>query len=116
MNIQIFGTAKSRDTQKAQRFFKERRIPFQYVDLKTKEMSRGELLSVIKAVGSIDGVVDENAKDRDALALFRYTIEENRLDFLLCNQQLLLLPVVRDGRNATVGYEPDVWKSWEQGA
>jgi glutaredoxin len=43
MNIQIFGTSKCQDTRKAQRFFKERGIPFQYVDLAVKGLSKGEL-------------------------------------------------------------------------
>ena len=53
MNIQIFGTKKSNDTRKAQRYFKERRIPFQFVDLREKEMSPGELKSVMQAVGGL---------------------------------------------------------------
>ena len=54
MNIQIFGTKKSFDTKKAQRYFKERRVKFQFIDLKEKGMSKGELESVARAVGGID--------------------------------------------------------------
>ena len=69
MNIQIFGTKKSFDTKKAQRWFKERRIKFQFVDLHEKEMSKGELASVMQAAGGIGGLIDPKAKDRDAVAL-----------------------------------------------
>lgn len=113
MNIQIFGTKKSFDTKKAQRYFKERRIKFQFIDLKEKEMSKGELQSVMRAVGGIDVVVDENAKDQDTVALIKYLAESQKFDKLLENQQVLREPIVRNGRQATVGYQPDVWSGWE---
>lgn len=113
MNIQIFGTKKSFDTKKAQRYFKERRIKFQFIDLKEKEMSKGELQSVMRAVGRIDAVVDENAKDQDTVALIKYLAESQKFDKLLENQQVLREPIVRNGRQATVGYQPDVWGGWE---
>lgn len=113
MNIQIFGTKKSFDTKKAQRYFKERRIKVQFIDLKEKEMSKGELQSVMRAVGGIDAVVDENAKDQDTVALITYLAESQKFDKLLENQQILREPIVRNGQKATVGYCPDVWKTWE---
>lgn len=113
MNIQIFGTKKSFDTKKAQRYFKERRIKFQFIDLKEKEMSKGELQSVMRAVGGIDVVVDENAKDQDTVALIKYLAESQKFDKLLENQQVLREPIVRNGKQATVGYQPDVWGGWE---
>lgn len=113
MNIQIFGTKKSFDTKKAQRYFKERRIKFQFIDLKEKEMSKGELQSVMRAVGGIDVVVDENAKDQDTVALIKYLAESQKFDKLLENQQVLREPIVRNGKRATVGYQPDVWGGWE---
>ena len=113
MNIQIFGTKKSFDTKKAQRYFKERRIKFQFIDLKEKEMSKGELQSVMRAVGGIDVVVDENAKEQDTVALIKYLAESQKFDKLLENQQVLREPIVRNGRQATVGYQPDVWGGWE---
>ena len=91
MNIQIFGTSKCFDTKKAQRYFKERGIKFQMIDLKEKEMSRGEFENVARALGGWEKLVDPNAKDK----------------------QLFLTPIVRNGRKATVGYQPDVWKTWE---
>ena len=96
MNIQIFGTSKCFDTKKAQRYFKERSIKFQMIDLKEKEMSRGEFENVARALGGWEKLVDPNAKDK-----------------LFENQQLFLTPIVRNGRKATVGYQPDVWKTWE---
>ena len=69
MNIQIFGTKKSFDTKKAQRYFKERRIKVQFIDLKEKEMSKGELTSVMQAVGGIDKLLNPKAKDEEMLAL-----------------------------------------------
>ena len=113
MNIQVFGTKKSFDTKKAQRYFKERRIPFQFVDLREKGLSKGELQSVARAVGGIDALLDEKAKDQDALALVRHLAESQRFEKLLENQQVLREPIVRNGRQATVGYAPDVWKGWE---
>ena len=110
MNIQIFGTKKSFDTKKAQRYFKERRIKVQFIDLKEKEMSKGELQSVMRAVGGIDAVIDPNAKDQDTVALITYLAESQKFDKLLENQQE---PIVRNGAKATVGYCPEVWKGWE---
>ena len=113
MNIQIFGTKKSFDTKKAQRWFKERRIRFQFVDLREKDMSKGELRLVMQAAGVLDAVLDPKAKDADTLALVQNLAESQRFDKLLENQQLLREPIVRNGRQATVGYLPEVWETWE---
>lgn len=113
MNIQIFGTNKSFDTKKAQRWFKERRIKFQMVDLKEKGLSRGEFDRVCQAVGGRQALVDETAKDQDTLALLRWLDESQQADKLFENQQLLRQPIVRNGRAATVGYRPEVWEKWE---
>jgi arsenate reductase len=113
MNIQIFGTNKSFDTKKAQRYFKERRIKFQFIDLKQKDMSKGELESVCRAVGGIDAVIDPKAKDQDTVTLLQYLGTDQKFDKVLENQQVLAQPIVRNGRQATVGYQPDVWKTWE---
>ena len=113
MNIQIFGKSKCFDTKKAQRYFKERGIKFQFVDLKVKGLSKGELESVMKAVGGFDKVFDENSKDKQAL-LVKYLAEEKaKIEKLLENPMLLKTPVVRNGKAATVGYEPEVWENWE---
>ena len=113
MNIQVFGTKKSFDTKKAQRYFKERRVRFQFVDLKEKGMSRGELESVARAVGGVDALVDPKAKDQDLVALLAHLAPDQKFDKLLENQHVLAEPVVRNGRHATVGYAPEVWKGWE---
>ena len=113
MNIQIFGTKKCFDTKKADRYFKERGIKFQFVDLKEKGMSKGEFTSVKQAVGGLDKLLDENNKDKNTLALLKYLSEEDKEEKLLENQQLLKTPIVRNGKQATVGYQPDVWKTWE---
>ena len=113
MNIQIFGTKKSSDTRKAERFFKERGIRFQSVDLKEKGLSRGELQSVMQAVGGLDALIDPDCRDKDLLTLIRYIAAEDRAAKVLENQSVLRQPIVRNGRQATVGYQPDVWKTWE---
>lgn len=113
MNIQIFGTTKCFDTKKAQRYFKERNIKVQFINLKEKSMSKGELTSVMQAVGGMDKLIDPKAKDQDTLTLIKYIADEDKFEKLLENQQVLLTPVVRNGKQATVGYQPDVWKNWK---
>jgi arsenate reductase len=112
MNIQIFGTKKCNDTKKAQRYFKERRIKFQFIDMSEKGISKGEFRSVCQAAGGIDTMINEECKDRDALALVKYISDEQKEDKLLANQQVIRTPIVRNGKQATVGYAPEVWKSW----
>ena len=113
MNIQIFGTKKSSDTRKAERFFKERGIKFQSVDMKEKGLSKGEFTSVMQAVGGLCTMIDQECKDKDLLALIKYIAEEDRMQKVLENQSVLKLPIVRNGRQATVGYMPEVWKNWQ---
>ena len=113
MNIQIFGTKKCNDTKKAERFFKERGIKFQFIDMKEKGMSKGELTSVASANGGIMNMINSDAKDKDAVALMQYIADEDKLEKLLENQQIIKTPVVRNGKQATLGYQPDVWKKWE---
>ncbi len=112
MNIQIFGTAKSADTRKAQRYFKERGIRFQFVDLKEKGISRGELRSVAQAVGGADKLIDPACKDRELLLLFAYLTPEARFEKLLERPDALVQPIVRNGARATAGYASEIWKTW----
>ena len=112
MNIQIFGTSKCFDTKKAQRYFKERGIKAQYIDLREKPMSRGEFGSVKSAVGGIEKLLDPSCKDKNLLALVTYLTPDAREDKIFENQVLIKTPVVRNGRLATVGYAPEVWKAW----
>lgn len=113
MNIQIFGTNKCFDTKKAQRYFKERGEKFQFIDLKEKGLSKGEYTSVKQALGGLENMMNPNCKDKDALALIRYIADEDKDEKVLENQQVLLTPIVRNGKKATVGYQPDVWKCWD---
>lgn len=113
MNIQIFGKKKCFDTKKAERYFKERGVKYQLVDIGEKGMSRGEYSSVKQAAGGLAAILDEDCKDQDTLALIRYLAEEDKDGKVLENQQVLKTPIVRNGRQATVGYRPDVWKGWE---
>ena len=94
MGIQIFGTKKCNDTKKAQRFFKERGIKFQFVDMTDKGMSKGELKSVAQANGGIDNMINPDAKDKDTLALIRYIADEDKMDKLLEDQQIIKTIVV----------------------
>jgi arsenate reductase (glutaredoxin) len=109
MNIQIFGTLKCQDTKKAQRYFKERRIPFQFIDLARKGLSKGELNNIKSAVG-IDNLIDRDGKAyaEKNLKYLIHDVEEE----IIKDSLLLKTPIVRNGRNATVGYQPDVWKMW----
>ena len=113
MNILIFGTKKCFDTKKADRYFKERGVKFQFIDIKEKGLSKGEFTSVKQAVGGLDKLLDENSKDKETLALVKYLSEEDKEEKVLENQQLLKTPIVRNGKQATVGYQPEVWKGWE---
>ena len=113
MNIQIFGTKKSVDTRKAERFFKERGIKFQAIDLAQKGFSKGELTSILQAVGGMDDLLDEKTKDREAYLLIKYLADEDKFDKVLEHPLVGNQPVVRNGRQATVGYQPEVWKNWE---
>ena len=112
MNIQIFGTKKSADTRKAERFFKERGIRLHSVDMKEKGLSKGELQSVIHAMGGLEAVIDPECKDEDLLALIRYIAEEDKFQKVLENQAVLKQPIVRNGKKATVGYQyhPSLYK------
>ena len=111
MNIQIFGKAKCFDTKKAQRFFKERGVKFQFIDLNVKGMSKGELESVKKAVGGLEQLIDEKSNDAALVKYLAY--EQDKFDKLVENPKILKTPIVRNGKQATVGYCPDVWKNGE---
>ncbi len=113
MNIQIFGKSKCFDTKKAERYFKERGIKFQSINLLEKGLSKGEFQKVKQAVGGLDAMIDKNGKDKDLIALITYLAEEDKEEKVLENQKVLKTPIVRNGAKATIGYQPDAWKSWE---
>ena len=118
--IQIFGTNKSFDTKSSQRFFKERRIAFQFVDLKEKEMSEGEFDSVVSALvraegsraAAIEAMIDTKSKDYASIA---YLDDNEKEEKLFENQaKLLKQPICRNGKtDATVGMAQKVWEGWK---
>ena len=118
--IQIFGTLKNFDVKTAQRWFSERRIPVQFVDLKEKEMSRGEFDSVVDAItreagsraDAIDQMTDKKSKDYASIA---YLDDSDKADKLFENQlKLMKQPICRNGKTAaTVGLAQKVWEEWK---
>ena len=113
MNIQIFGSSKSFDTKKAERYFKERRIKFQSIDLHRFGMSGKEFDHVLRAVGGIDQLIDWELKHPD-IDLMRYMDDPvAKEDKVYDNPHLMKCPVVRNGKFATVGYCPEIWSQWE---
>lgn len=112
MNIQIFGAKKCFDTKKAERYFKERNVKYQFIDLKEKGLSKGEYNSIKQAVGGLDALIDESSKDKDTLALIKYIAAEDKDEKILENQSILKTPIVRNGKLATIGYTPEIWKGW----
>ena len=112
MNIQIFGLKKCSETRKAQRFFKERRIPVHFIDLSQKEMSKGELRSVAARV-PLEDLIDTTGRRFIEKGLTHASMNAARIETLLLGDALLIrTPVVRNGKEATVGHCPEVWKTW----
>lgn len=112
MNIQIFGVRNCFDTKKAERYFKERGIKYQLIDLTEKGLSKGELQSVKASVG-LASLINAGCKDYRRLNLDRITGVTMREEILLNNPVLYKTPIVRNGQKATVGYEPAIWGIWE---
>ncbi|ADK14442.1 MULTISPECIES: arsenate reductase family protein [Clostridium] len=112
MNIQIFGVKKCFDTKKAERYFKERRIKYQFIDLNIKEISKRELQSLKAAVG-IDNLINNRVKEYDKLNIGLIRSGDIKEEILLKNPKLYKTPIVRNGKQATVGYEPSIWSKWE---
>ena len=112
MNIQIFGKSKCFDTKKAERFFKERKIKYQLIDVAKYGMSDGEYRNIKKAVGGMEKLVDETSKAYEK-NFMKYLTDDAREEKLLENPELFRTPIVRNGKQATVGYCPEIWKDWE---
>ena len=110
MNIQIFGKPKCFDTKKAERYFKERRVKYQYIDLKKYGISKGELTSVLRSV-KLEDLIDEKHPDAPLLRYLAHN--EAKIEKLLEDPTLLKTPIVRNGKQDTVGNQPEVWKGWE---
>ena len=113
MNIQIFGKSKCFDTKKAERYFKERRIKYQYVDLLRFGLSGKEFDSVLRAIGGIDNLIDWDSKSPE-VTLMKYMEDKvAKEDKVFDDPSLMKTPIVRNGKQATVGYCPEVWATWE---
>ena len=113
LNMQIFGKNKCVDTKKAERWFKERRIKYQSVDLMRFGLSGKEFDSVLRAVGGIDNLIDWNSKS-DQITLLKYMDDVRAKEDKVCDDpSLMKTPIVRNGKQATVGFCPEVWASWE---
>lgn len=113
MNIQIFGKARCFDTKKAQRYFKERKINFQFIEIDKYSMSKGEYNSVKAAVGNMADLIDETSKEYERLFIKYLAFEGDIEQKLLENPKLFKTPIVRNQRKATVGYCPKIWETWE---
>ena len=103
------------DTKKAERYFKERRIKFQLIDLAKYGISKGEYQSVKNAVGGMDVLIDEKSKEYENQYIAYLASKEDAEQRLLENPGMFKTPIVRNGKRATVGYQPDIWASWEKG-
>lgn len=112
MNIQIFGIKKCFDTKKAERYFKERKIKYQFIDLNEKALSKRELQSVRASV-DINELINIKAKEYKSLNVDQIRNNNVKEEILLNNPKLYKTPIVRNGKQATVGYVPEVWKTWE---
>lgn len=113
MNIQVFGVKKCADTRKAQRFFKERGIRVQFVDLSEKGLSKGELRSVAARV-PFEQLLDRSSRRFTEKGLAHAWLDTAKIEALLLEEPLLFrTPIVRDGKEATVGYCPEVWRTWQ---
>ena len=113
MNIQIFGKSKCFDTKKAERWFKERRVKYQSIDLVKYGMSGKEFDSVLRGVGGIDALIDWDGKSQD-ITLMKYMDDKRaKEDKVFDDPMLMKTPVVRNGKFATVGYCPEIWANWE---
>ena len=113
MNIQIFGKSKCFDTKKAERWFKERRIPFQSIDLIRFGMSGREFDSVLRAVGGIDHLIDWNGKSQEITNMKYMDDSGAKEDRVFDDPSLMKTPIVRNGKQATVGYCPEIWAEWK---
>ncbi|MDD3164297.1 MAG: ArsC family transcriptional regulator [Oscillospiraceae bacterium] len=113
MNIQIFGKSKCFDTKKAERYFKERRIKVQQIDLLRYGMSGGEFDSVLRAVGGIDNLIDWDGSSPEVELLRHLAVQRQKEDKVYEQPKLMKTPIVRNGKLATVGYRPEIWDTWK---
>ncbi|ACQ54224.1 ArsC family transcriptional regulator [Clostridium botulinum] len=112
MNIQIFGVKKCFDTKKAERYFKERKIKYQFIDLNIKGLSKGELQSIKSAVG-LNELINKDSREYKKTNIGSIRTDSVKEELLLNNSKLYKTPIVRNGKKATIGYEPEIWKEWQ---
>ena len=112
MNIQIFGKLKCTDTKKAERYFKERNVKFQFIDIVKYGISKGEYQSIKTAVGGTAALVDEKSKEYEGQHIAHLASQDDAEEKLLENPGMFKTPIVRDGKLATVGYNPEIWGAW----
>lgn len=111
MNIQIYGSKKSFDTKKAERYFKERKIKYQYIDLHQFGMAKAVFEAAKKYI-PVEDMIDRKTKAYTKLYM-DYIDEAKREQTLFENPELFAAPIVRNGKAFTLGYCPDIWKDWE---
>ena len=112
MSIQIFGKAKCFDTKKAERYFKERKIKYQFIEINKYGLSKGEYQSVKAAVGGMAPLIDEKSKEYENQHIQYLASQEDVEECLLENPGMFKTPIVRSGKKAAIGYQPDIWASW----
>jgi len=112
MNIQIFGKSKCFDTKKAERYFKERGIKFQLIDIVKYGLSKGEYQSVKSAVGGMNNLIDEKSKEYETQYIKHLASQADVEERLQENPGMFKTPIVRSGKKATIGYQPEVWATW----
>jgi arsenate reductase len=111
--VQVFGTRKCQETRKAERYFKERGVRFQAVDLAEKGLSPAELRAVAARVGGIEALLDREGKRYVNQGLKHSAPTGPRIEQLLLEDPLLLrTPIVRSDAGCTIGYQPDGWGKW----
>ena len=113
MNIQIFGKSKCFDTKKAERYFKERRIKYQYVDLIRYGLSGKEFDAVLRGISGVDNLIDWNSKSQDVTNMKYMDDMRTKEDIVFDNPSIMRTPIVRNGTQVTVGYCPEIWNKWE---
>ncbi|MGB0404842.1 MAG: arsenate reductase family protein [Fusobacterium sp.] len=107
--IQIFGVKNCNDTKKAIRFFKDRKIDIQFINLKEKGISKGELKSIVR-IFDIEDLLDREGKEFKKRNLEYYVFDT--LELLMDSPTLFKTPILREKNKVTIGYKPEIWKEW----
>ncbi len=113
MNIQIFGKSKCFDTKKAERYFKERRIKYQFVDLLRFGLSGKEFDAVLRGIGGVDNLIDWNSNSQEITNMRYMDDPVTKEDKVFDDPKLMRTPIVRNGKHVTVGFCPEIWATWE---